>query len=190
MTEKELLLSARKNLPEHLRILADKYPATSWQTHPNFSDLSSFWLERHSMFRELIKRIKELSLSKIDNREHKGVESELSRYSGFFLKQLRGHHTIEDQHFFPKLSKLDARLDRAFEILDSDHEELHFYINQFGEITNLVLMNGQDKDQARDNINHLFETHVNFEKFLHRQLMDEEEIIVPLILEYDPELRH
>mgnify|MGYP001578339535 CR=1 FL=1 len=46
------------------------------------------------------------------------------------------------------------------------------------EIENLVLMNGQDKDQARDNINHLFDTHVNFEKFLHRHLTDEEEIIV------------
>jgi iron-sulfur cluster repair protein YtfE (RIC family) len=190
MIEKELLLTARKNLPEHLRVLADKYPATSWQTHPNFSDLASFWLERHSMFREVIKRIKELSLSKIDNRETERFEADLSRYSGFFLQQLHGHHTIEDQHFFPQLSKLDTRLDRAFEILDSDHEELHFYINQFGEKTNLVLMKGQDKDQARDNINHLFETHVNFEKFLHRHLTDEEEIIVPLILEYDPDLQH
>ena len=52
--EKELLLTARKNLPEHLRIIADKYPATSWQTHPNFSDLASFWLERHSMFRKVM----------------------------------------------------------------------------------------------------------------------------------------
>ena len=58
MIEKELLLTARRNLPEHLRVLAEKYPATSWQTHPNFSDLASFWLERHSMFREVIKRIK------------------------------------------------------------------------------------------------------------------------------------
>jgi hypothetical protein len=82
-----------------------------------------------------------------------------------------------DQHFFPQFSKLDPRLDRAFEILDSDHEELHFYINEFGEKTNVVLMNNQDKDQDRDNINHLFDT-------------NEEEIIVPLILEYDPDLRH
>jgi len=27
MIEKELLLTARKNLPEHLRVLAEKYPA-------------------------------------------------------------------------------------------------------------------------------------------------------------------
>jgi len=86
--------------------------------------------------------------------------------------------------------KLDRRLDRAFEILDSDHEKLHFYINEFGEKINVVLMNNQDKDHTRYNINHLFETHVNFEKFLHRHLTDEEEIIVPLILEYDPGLRH
>ena len=64
--------------------------------------------------------------------------------------------------------KLDQRLDRAFEILDSDHEKLHFYINEFGEKINVVLMNNQDKDHTRYNINHLFETHVNFEKFLHR----------------------
>jgi hypothetical protein len=37
---------------------------------------------------------------------------------------------------------------------------------------------------------YLFDTHVNFEKFLHRHLTDEEEIIVPLILEYDPDLQH
>ena len=84
----------------------------------------------------------------------------------------------------------DTRLDRAFEILNSDHEELHFYINEFGEKTNVILMKGQDPDQARDNVNHLFDTHVNFEKFLHRHLTDKEEIIVPLILEYDPDLRH
>jgi hypothetical protein len=54
MIEKELLLTARRNLPEHLRVLAEKYPATSWQPHPNFSELASFWLERHSMFRELM----------------------------------------------------------------------------------------------------------------------------------------
>ena len=111
MIEKELLLTARRNLPEHLRILAEKYPATSWQTHPNFSDLASCGMERHSMFRELIKRIKELSISKIDNRETERFESDLSRYSEFFLQQLHGHHTIEDQHFFPQLSKLDTRLD-------------------------------------------------------------------------------
>ena len=81
MIEKELLLTARRNLPEHLRILADKYPATSWQTHPNFSDLASFWLERHSMFREVIKRIKELSLSNVDNRENERFETELTLYT-------------------------------------------------------------------------------------------------------------
>ena len=190
MIEKQLLLTARRNLPEHLRVLAENYPATSWETHPNFSDLASFWLERHSMFCEVIKHIKNLSLSKIDDRETERFQAELSRYSGLFLEQLHGHHTIENQHFCPQLSKLDPRLDRAFEILESDHEELYFCINEFGDKTNLVLMNGQDKDQDSDNINHLFETHVNFEKFLHRHLTDEEEIIVPLILEYDPDLRH
>ena len=59
------------------------------------------------MFREVIKRIKHLSLSKIDNKGTERFEAELSRYSGFFLQQLHGHHTIEDQHFFPQFSKLD-----------------------------------------------------------------------------------
>ena len=60
------------------------------------------------MFREVIKRIKELSLSNVDNRENERFETELTRYSGFFLQQLHGHHTIEDQHLFPQLSKLDT----------------------------------------------------------------------------------
>ena len=85
---------------------------------------------------------------------------------------------------------MDTRLARAFEILDSDYEELHFHINEFGAKTNVVLLKGQNKDQAKDNKNYLFDTHVNFEKFLHRHLTDEEEIIVPLILEHDPDLQH
>ena len=85
------------------------------------------------MFHEVIKRINASSFSKVENKENERFELEPTRHSSFFLEQLHGHHTIENQHFFRPFLKLDKRLDRAFEILDSDHEELLLEIIEFSE---------------------------------------------------------
>lgn len=184
-----LTLEARSGLPAELRVLAEKYPQATWVEHPNFNDLTAFWLDRHAMFRTLIGKITDLGVDKLDKREGPRFAAELSRYSGFFLNQLHGHHSIEDEHYFPQFNKLDKRLERGFEILDKDHNSLDAHIHAFASKTNEVLQALQTGDKSTSAFGELHETHLNFAKFLHRHLADEEEIIVPLILEYGADLQ-
>ncbi|SFQ96265.1 hemerythrin domain-containing protein [Poseidonocella sedimentorum] len=185
----DLKLETRKGLPEHLRVLAEKYPAPTWAAHPNFNDLTSFWLERHLMFRQLLDKMIADAEVALDGAPGPRFGAELSRYGGFFLNQLHHHHMIEDDHYFPQFTALDARLERGFEILDADHHALDAHIRDFGQHTNAVLAALQAPGDKRTALGRLHEVQEDFRKFLHRHLTDEEEIIVPLILEYGPDMQ-
>ena len=180
-------LDTRKNLPEHLRVLAQKYPRDGWEGHSNFDELTRFWLDRHLMFRDVMGRIQVQTRDYLDGNAPR-YAPELARYTGFFLNQLQGHHSIEDHHYFPVFNKLDSRLERAFDILDHDHQALDAHIHGLAEKTNAVLEQihaGKDASLAAGT---LLTAQGGFEGFLNRHLFDEEEIIVPLVLEYAPDM--
>lgn len=176
-------LETRPGLPEHLRVLAARYPRETWEGHPNFSGLTAFWLERHLMFRELMARLIAGSENHLDRADPR-FAAEMGRTTGFFLNQLHGHHTIEDEHYFPQFIPLDTRLESAFELLDRDHQALDGHIHGLAERSNEVLgliAAGRDEKRAVDL---LAAAQRDFRGFLHRHLEDEEEIIVPMVLEY------
>ncbi len=181
-------LESRKGLPDHLRVLAEKFPRDGWQAHSNFDELTRFWLDRHLMFRDLMGRVQDLSKNYLDAPAPR-FGPELARYTGFFLNQLHGHHNIEDHHYFPVFGPLDSRLDRAFEILDRDHHALDRHIHSLAERTNAVLAELQAGRDARREAEALLTAQGAFDGFLERHLFDEEEIIVPLVLEYAPDMR-
>ena len=183
MTDDPLALDARQGLPEHLRVLAELYPRTEWRGHPNFNDLTAFWLERHGMFRQLNDLLVEGTQKRLDGANPR-YGREMQHYTSMFLNQLHGHHQIEDQHYFPQFIPLDARLEQGFEILDRDHHALDGHIHALAASTNAVLQKiaaGEDDErEARD----LLTAQTAFRKFLHRHLEDEEDLVVPVILEY------
>ena len=78
-------------------------------------------------------------------------------------------------HYFPQLITLDARLERAFELLESDHQEMDGLLNTMANGANAVLQGGE----AGLFLGQLDE----FSGFLNRHLIDEEEIVVPVVLE-------
>lgn len=180
-------LATRAGLPEHLRVLADLYPRADWQGHANFSDLTAFWLDRHIMFRDLSSRLITASEGFLDRTADPArYGPEVSRIGGFLLNQLHGHHNIEDHHYFPQLIGLDARVDPAFELLDSDHHALDAHIQAFADGCNAVIGALQSGGDARKAAGDLLDQQRRFDGFLLRHLEDEEEIIVPVILEYAP----
>ena len=179
----DLSIDTRQGLPEHLRVLADLYPREMWRGHANFNELTSFWLERHLMFRQILDKVIADTQGALDGVQPR-YGAELSRYTGFFLEQLHGHHNIEDVHYFPQFQAFDPRLGQAFEMLDADHHALHHHLDVLAQDTNLVLRATQDHAATRDPLARLLTTQEAFKTFLNRHLMDEEEVIVPVILEY------
>ena len=49
----DLALGVRAGLPDALRVLLADYPREGWESHPHFTGLVRFWLDRHLMFRPL-----------------------------------------------------------------------------------------------------------------------------------------
>ncbi|MGH1367601.1 MAG: hemerythrin domain-containing protein [Maritimibacter sp.] len=182
-------LTTRTGLPPELRILADAYPREMWQGHANFSQLTAFWLDRHGMFRELTAKLIASSQEQLDGKsDPMRFGANLSRLTGFFLENLHGHHSIEDHHYFPQLAPLDSRVARAFELLDADHHALHEHLSGLAEATNAVLRPLQDGAQITDPTAKLLRSQTALTGFLERHLTDEEDVVIPLILEYGPDL--
>ena len=181
----DLSLEARSGLPEHLRVLAEKYPRGDWTGHTNFNELTRFWLDRHLMFRDLLQRMQADTEGVLDKRlEARPYAMQLSRLGGFFINQLHSHHHIEDAHYFPLLQGKDARLVRGFELLDADHHALDGHLNALADETNAVLRAVQAGGALDAAAERYRKTLVRFGRFLDRHLTDEEEIVVPVILEH------
>ena len=181
----ELALAKRKSLPDAVQVLLREYPRAGWQTDPGFNNLIAFWLDRHMMFRRLMAEMRKGTEALLDrNMDPERFGAMVSRYGGMFVQQLHGHHMIEDQHYFPSLSKKDPRIEKGFAILDKDHHDLDEYLSDFVTRANEVIGIRSDRTKLQ-NAAGLFQTELTkLEGLLDRHLIDEEELVVPVILRY------
>ena len=176
-------LGQRASLPEALRVLLEDLPKDQWQRHENFGGFTQFWLQRHLMFRQLsdmligeVQAFRDRQIAAAD------YAPRLSQVAGMFLGQLNEHHKMEDAHYFPQLSRLEPRLAAGFKILDRDHVVLDGGLHELVTATNAVLgeiqAGGDGQDPAAELESHLS----RFAPLLDRHLVDEEELVVPVIL--------
>lgn len=179
----DLGLNNRAGLPPELRVLADLYPREMWRGHANFSGMTAFWLDRHGMFRELSAKLIEQAQIQLDTPDARFIP-DMSRYASFLLNQLHTHHSVEDHHYFPRLQVLDSRVERAFELLDADHHALDGQLQALADAANHAIRSEADKDAVAA----LLQAEDRLQRFLDRHLADEEDVVVPLILEYAPDL--
>lgn len=181
-------LKKRKRLPDALRLLVDEFPRDTWRDHSNFTDLTEFWLSRHVMFREVLDRLQMDAAAALDGMDDfLGYKRRVHRFAGLLINELMTHHKVEDAHFFPVLSRQDTRLARGFDILDSDHHALDDGLHDLTEHANAVLQNMDGSVELHDAIGQLKTRLDAFEPLLNRHLLDEEELVVPVILKYAPE---
>jgi hypothetical protein len=102
----------------------------------------------------------------------------------FMLDQLNVHHQIEDLHYFPIFRDADARLTRGFEVLEGDHHHIHSDMARTAETANALLqaLHG-DPDSLRRCGDDYADASGLLLIGLMRHLDDEEDLIVPLILD-------
>lgn len=181
----DLALDSRIGLPEGLKHLIARYPRDVWTSHDNLGDMARFWLSRHAMFRELGTTLDQANAhfrnDKLGAREFAGFFAPRLQ---FFLQQLHAHHHIEDDHYFPIFRRADERLIRGFDILDRDHDTLGAGIEASVTAANRFLraLEGPPDELARAAEDYAA-TGATLLRGLVRHLDDEEDLIVPLILD-------
>lgn len=182
-------LSERSGLPDALRILLEDYPRDGWTGHANFDGLVRFWLDRHLMFRKLTATLRSDCEALLDKRSDPAAfGNRLGRLGGLFVNELHGHHQIEDLHYFPPLSRAEPRIARGFEILDRDHHEIDGHLGLFVEDANAALRSLGSGTGATSEVDRLLGRTTRMIGFLDRHLVDEEELVVPVILRHGPGL--
>lgn len=178
-------IETRTGLPDDLRYLLAKYPRENWQAHANIHGMAGMWLERHDFFREtgglLTKAIG-------DYREGRTTAPDFARFFAprlnFFLGHLEGHHHVEDAHYFPAFAAAESRLKRGFDILDGDHHAIHAALARNAEAADAFLRALQeDKDRRRFAADAYTDENARLVAMLARHLGDEEDLIIPLILD-------
>lgn len=180
-----LVLQSRAGWPPELRTLLEQYPREVWQRHRNLGATARFWLERHDGFRQLGGT---LQTATAEFREGKLPPAEFRRFFAprlqFFLESLEGHHQIEDHHYFPVFRAAETRFAKGFDVLEGDHEAIHAEILRVVESANELLRTMEGDPDARRAATDLYaDASERLLKFLVRHLHDEEDLIVPVILD-------
>ena len=180
-------LSERVGLPDAMRSLVKEYPRSGWERNANYSHLIAFWLDRHLMFRKLLDQLDTDVKAVLDgNDAQDGYKRKLSRFGGMLINQLHGHHQIEDAQYFPVMSQLDKSAARGFDILDADHHSLDGILADLADTANAVLQY-QGKQAGFIDTTAAMKGRLDaFRPMLNRHLVDEEELVVPVLLKYDP----
>ena len=177
-----LHLDLRSGLPDALTVLLRDYPRAGWEAHPGFDGLVRFWLDRHMMFRRLTGMLVEASEARLDAKmDPRQFKANLSRMGSMLVGELHGHHNIEDHHYFPILSAKDPRIAQGFEVLDADHHALDGLLNRYVEAANAAL---QAPDSDTTAIGTFLKETRALDALLDRHLLDEEDLVVPVILKY------
>jgi iron-sulfur cluster repair protein YtfE (RIC family) len=189
-------LSVRTGLPKEFLFLTDRHPRKTWDGEPGLAGTGNSWLSIHDYFRASTDKISEglLKLREDAMLTPDGVSS-FRRHAGGLLDGLDSHHRIEDHHYFPIFQRAEPRLLRAFEIMDDDHHVIHRAIAEFAGtarefLTRVGQVEGHLNSDARFAADEMADVVDRFGRILRQHLADEEDLVIPLIIERahsDPE---
>jgi hypothetical protein len=180
----DLPLDSRSGWPADLRLLADRYPREVWTGHANLGQMARFWLQRHDMFRELGTALTQATAAfRAGTATAEDFRAWFPPRLQFFLQQLHAHHQIEDLHYFPVFQAAEARLARGFDVLEADHRVIHAAIDGAVTAANAFIGALAEPDAlARAGQAYAAAGDALLGK-LTRHLRDEEDLIIPLILD-------
>jgi hypothetical protein len=113
----------QRRWPAERDVLLKRHPRERWASNASLD--VAFWLEVHRRFRHECAALEGLA---DDYRQQRLPVRELAivaapRLSGL-LTDLHGHHQVEDFHYFPVFRRLAPPLASGIEVLEHDHSEL------------------------------------------------------------------
>lgn len=153
--------------------------------------LGAVWLGRHGMFRDISRQLDEALAGLGAGRfEPRGFAQPFSGAVDMLLGELETHHHVEDHHYFPAFAKAAPQLKRGFEVLDGDHDVLHEAIAALAAGRDAVTT-ALRETRAAEAADRGRTAMAAFASVLLPHLDDEEDLVIPLILEGagDPRFR-
>ena len=147
--------------------------------------MTKFWLDIHDGFRGFAGK---LGAATGEFREGRVTPTHFRSWFAprldMFLSHLNGHHQIEDYQYFPIFVAAEARLKRGFEVLENDHGVIHAAMDGLVETANgFLTVAPDDADRLRFAGDAYAQASDRLMVLLDRHLDDEEDLIVPLILD-------
>jgi hypothetical protein len=164
-----------------VRAQLERHPRAAWRTDP--SPTARLWLEIHDGFR----RESDGLVALLD--EHRGRRAaELAVVSGrrldSLIARLRGHHEIEDFEYFPAFRALEPKLAPGLDMLASDHARLQRLVDAaLAARSELLAAVEHDTAATPWAIDRYASRTGELCRALGRHLHDEEELVIPLLLE-------
>ena len=185
MSDPELHIDMRTGLPEEWQFLLKRYPRDTWMANTDLGETTKFWLSIHRHFRQMAAHLTSVSG---DYREGlvdaNAFRTRMAPRLQQFLGTLDHHHRIEDHHFFPHFIAAEERLARGIELLEADHHTIDAQVHAMVASANALLQTPDgDKDALKRNGALFADTSDRIVTLLGRHLDDEEDIVVPLMLD-------
>lgn len=152
--------------------------------------MALFWLEIHDGFR------REAAAVRAGGEAYRGGRADPERLAAAtaprlwsLVVHLHGHHQIEDAHYFPSFRRADARLAPGIDALERDHGKLCECVAACIEAANglddALRVNGDSPraDAPRHAADRFVTTTELLTRRLLRHLEDEEDLVIPLMLD-------
>ena len=178
-------LATRGGIGDDLAYLRAAYPQPDWRTHANFGQLADFWLHIHAALRAEATAVEtSLTAFRAGRLDPQAFQRRFVADLNRFLQHLNGHHQIEDHAYFPTFRALDPRMARGFDLLDADHHAIHDALEQnvAGARTLLAALAGSGAvDRAAADYAQRSQVVL---AMLNRHLADEEDLVIPALLEH------
>lgn len=181
-----LRLGERAGLPDDMAYLRDQHPREDWRSHANFGQLADFWLYVHATLRREGDDVSRI-VGSFRNREidENQLKSAFAPMLNAFLQHLDQHHRIEDEVYFPKFRQMDTRLVIGFALLEADHNLIHErLIATVAGARGLLSALSDPGEGARRAADAYAAEADGLLDLLQRHLADEEELVIPAMLEH------
>jgi hypothetical protein len=184
-------LDQRRSWPAELRVLLERHPRDTWSAAPSVG--ARFWLEIHDHFRHDSVGLETLAG---DFHEGRKTAEQLAVMAAPRLRSmaanLHGHHEIEDFHYFPAFRRADRRVAPGIDLLEKDHAELQRTIDSaLGSLQELLAAinlatktSTSSGDPAMLAARQYAAATSKLCRHLCRHLSDEEDLVVPLLIEH------
>jgi hypothetical protein len=161
----------------------ERYPRNSWREDPTHG--ARFWLEIHDGFR----RESDGLIALAD--EHRGGRRTAAQLAVVSAPRLNGliarlhdHHEIEEFEYFPAFRALEPKLAAGFDMLANDHARLRRHVDDaIAALAELLAAVSNDSAATPQVTEHYASRAAELCHALERHLDDEEDLIIPLLLE-------